>query len=98
MINAIFRAGLARANGPDRTGNFMHGKVSTGLPQGFWIDLPRKRRAGRGLGTSTAIVPRIPVSQPKINNKIKMFAGADKHFLTIFNEDSGANECCGPRQ
>jgi len=93
MVNAIFHAHLAgERSRPDFRGR----EALARIPLEIRGDVSVKRRARRGLGTSTP--SRIPVSPPKINNKIKTFVPADKKFLTIYPDYLAADECCEPRK
>ena len=99
MVNAIFRPpfGEGARNQPVRTGSFSGSERQARVPHVVRGDVSAERRTPSGLGTSTPMPPRFPASPSKINNKIKMFAPADKNFLTIFPEHLAANECCEPR-
>ncbi|MFL6739704.1 MAG: hypothetical protein ACJ8FJ_11040, partial [Sphingomicrobium sp.] len=99
MVNAFFRAVLfGERSRPGCTGGLSASEVQARVPLEIRGDMSAKRRTHSGLGASTRHRPRIQASQGGINNKIKTFAWADKNFLTIFPEHSGANECCEPRR
>jgi hypothetical protein len=98
MVNAIFRPlfGEGARNWPVRTGNFSGSEPLARVPHVVRGDVSAERRTPSGLGTSTPMPPRFPASPSKINNKIKMFARADKNFLTISPEHLALDECCEP--
>jgi hypothetical protein len=99
MVNAFLRAPVSRGrSGPDRTGSFGGSEAQARVPDQVRGDVSVKRWTHSGLGTSTLNSARIPVSSAKINNKIKMFAPANKHFLTISAENLPVNECCEPER
>jgi hypothetical protein len=97
MVNAFFHARFAGERRPNRTGDFGRSEAKARVPHLVRGDGPVERRTYAGLGTSTPDLPKILANPFEINNKIKMFAPADKNFLTIFPEHLAANECCEPR-
>jgi hypothetical protein len=92
VVNEFFHAQFASERGrPDFSGREAWARI----PLQIRGDMPVTRRARRGLGSTPS---RIPVSSPKINNKIKTFVPDDKKFLTIYPDYLAANECCEPRK